>query len=91
MEMVFVVHHVEFNGFGFARSNGRFVQIAVLLMREYFKPPTHTEETIIDECILTNQLIPWRQNPKVHHRVHNSPPPVPVLSQLNPLHTRSYS
>jgi hypothetical protein len=42
MEMVFVIHHVEFNGFGFARSNGRFVQIAVLLMREYVSNPQHT-------------------------------------------------
>jgi hypothetical protein len=37
--------------------------------------------------LLTNKLTPWRQNSEVHHRSHQSPPPVPIPSQVNPLHT----
>jgi hypothetical protein len=32
------------------------------------------------------KLTPWRKNPKVYHRTHNSPPPIPVLRQSNPIH-----
>jgi hypothetical protein len=35
-------------------------------------------------CVQPN---PWRQNQNAHRRVHNSPPPVPILRQVHPVHT----
>jgi hypothetical protein len=38
-----------------------------------------------DSKYTLSELTPWRQNPKVYHRIYNNPPPAPILSQLDPL------
>lgn len=37
--------------------------------------------------LLTNQLNPWSQNTKVHHRIQNRLSTIPILSQLGKFYT----
>jgi len=70
---------------GRKRAGKEFVAVLDLVCKYLLTYLLHGQESFLRSS--PSQEIPrilW--NPKVHYRIHQCPPPVPILSQIDPVH-----
>jgi hypothetical protein len=73
-----IIHLQSFNWFAVFPS-------AVVTIPTYSMKQSPSSEASLFEASQEIPRLLW--TPNVHYRIHNCPPSVPILSQLNPVHT----